>query len=384
MSSGAAPSVSLRHVRAAYVHVPFCLQRCGYCDFTVVAGRDDLSSGYLDALRRELSSLGAPHPVSTLFVGGGTPTHLELVHLEQLCRLLQDWLPLEPGGEYTFEANPDGLTLEKVALLAAHGVNRISLGVQAFDQRVLQTLERTHTPDQAAAAVQRVQSRLENVAVDLIFGVPGQSLATWAHSLHTAIALGVPHVSTYGLTIEKGTTFWSRRERGTLTPCCEELERDMYALAMDELPRAGLDQYELSNFARPRRACRHNLTYWNGDEYLAFGPGAARYVHGRRETNHRSTTTWMKRVLSGASPVMDAEQLSDEDRARELLVIGLRRSRGVDLAEFHERTGVAVRDLAGEAVARHLQSGLLEMADGALRVTRAGRFLADTVIVDML
>jgi len=217
---------------------------------------------------------------------------------------------------------------------------------------------------------------------DLIFGVPGQTLRLWRDTLRRGVALGPGHLSTYGLTFEKGTAFWSRRAKGSLAPVPDELERAMYAEAMDDLADAGFEQYELSNFARPGRRCRHNETYWAGLPYFGFGPGAARYLRGRRETNHRSVTTWLARVLSGKSPVGDVDELSPADRARETLVVGLRRARGVSRDEFLVRTGCDLEAVAGAAIARHCASGLLERTEDGVRLTREGRFLADTVIVD--
>ncbi|MBS0264257.1 MAG: radical SAM family heme chaperone HemW [Planctomycetes bacterium] len=369
---------------AAYLHVPFCAHRCGYCDFTVVAGQDQRSDDYLRALERELSSLGQPRPVDTLFVGGGTPTHLPAPWLDRFLRLATHWFPLNAGGEFSVEANPAGLDDDKIACLARHGVNRVSLGVQAFDRQILQTLERDHTGDMVEETVRRLRPHIPNVALDLIFGVPGQTLDLWRETLERAIALHPTHISTYGLTFEKGTRFWARRNRGDLVQTPEELERDMYALALDELPRHGYEHYELSNFARPGFRCRHNETYWAALPYYGFGPGAARYLQGRRETNHRSFTTWVARVLAGQSAVLDVDELAPEDRAREALIVGLRRADGVEQQTFRDLTGFALESVAGPAIARNIAQGLLEWSGPHLRLTRAGKFLADSVIVDCL
>ena len=370
--------------RAAYVHVPFCVHRCGYCDFTLVARRDDLIGAYLEALERDLEAVGEPREVETLFLGGGTPTHLPPGDLARLLALARRWFRLSDGHEFSAEANPAGLDAEKVAVLADSGVNRVSLGAQSFDPGVLRVLERDHDRQAVRRAVAQLRPRIANLSLDLIFGVPGQSLELWEETLCEAIELGPTHVSTYGLTIEKGTAFWGRRERGVLVPAGEELERSMYATAMDVLTAAGFEQYELSNFARPGFRCRHNETYWKALPYYGFGPGAARYLGGRREINHRSVTTWIRRVLAGESPIAESECLSDEDRAREALVVGLRTSDGVCNEEFQERFGFAIRDLATDAVERHSAAGLLEVRDGRLRLTREGRFVADAVIVDFL
>lgn len=370
--------------RAAYIHVPFCAHRCGYCDFTVVARKDHLSRDYLRALEVELSALESPRTVDTLFIGGGTPTHLAVPDLARLLDLLRHWFELPPGYEFSVEANPAGLGREKVALLADHGVNRVSLGVQSFDSEVLRLLERDHLAADVERVVALLREQIDNVSLDFIFGVPGQSLALWRETLRRGVALGPRHVSSYGLTYEKGTSFWTRRRKGELAPLPDELEREMYAAAMDDLAAAGFEQYELSNFAQPGFRCRHNGVYWAGLPYYGFGPGAARYVNGRRETNHRSVTTWLQRVLSGRSPVGEAEELSPENRAREAIVLGLRRREGIDRDRFREQTGFDLDELAGPVIEKHRRSGLLEDTGAAVRLTREGRFLADSVIVDFL
>lgn len=369
---------------AAYIHVPFCAHRCGYCDFTLVAGKDHLIADYLRAMAIELPQLGERRTVNTLFLGGGTPTHLDVDQLAQLLSLLRQWFHLADTAEFSVEANPSGLTNEKIALLAKHGVNRISLGVQSFDAIHLRTLERDHTPADVTDVVDRIRRVIENVSLDLIFGVPGQTLPQWKRTLHSAISLAPAHISTYGLTFEKGTDYWSRRDRGDLLPVPDELERDMYLLAMHTLPAAGWEQYELSNFAQRGNACRHNQTYWRGDEYWAFGPGAASYLGGVRRTNHRSVQTWLKRVLAGESGIAEQEQLPPEERAREMIMLGLRQTAGIDRIEFHNRTGYDLHALAPDVAGEFIERGLLERNAGHLRLTLEGRCLADTVIAEFL
>jgi len=370
--------------RSAYLHVPFCAHRCGYCDFTLVARRDDLIDAYLDALEVDLAQLRQPRDVDTLFFGGGTPTHLPAPQLQRLMDLALRWFQPVASAEVCVEANPAGLDDAKIAVLANAGVNRVSLGVQSFDPAILKLLERDHRRDEIISAVERMRPRIPNIGLDLIFGVPGQSYALWKETLDEALGLSPTHVSTYGLTFEKGTTFYSRLTKGSLQRCEEESEREMYALAMDCLPAAGLEQYELSNFARPGFRSRHNEIYWKGLPFFGFGPGAARYFAGRRELNHRSVTTWIKRIKAGQSPIADSEELSPDERARERVMLGLRRTQGIDLDGFHEQTGLDFRTLSPDSFSRNLRLGLLEEVDGHVRFTREGRFVADTVIVDFM
>lgn len=373
-------------LQAAYVHVPFCVHRCGYCDFTVVAGRDDLIGAYLECLEREIaSSLVKPHTVQTLFIGGGTPTYLPPDALKQFLTLLGKWLPLQAGGEFSIEANPAGLDAERIAILADHGVNRLSLGVQSFQAQHLRTLERDHRPEDVAAVVQELRRQgFDNVSLDLIYGVPGMTLDDWTTTLDRALQLQPEHVSTYGLTFEKGTAFWTRRLHGDLRPVPEEIEREMYAAAMDRLDAAGYRQYELSNFAKPGFECRHNQVYWRAEPYYGFGPGAAGYLGGERRMNHKSVTTWIKRVRRGESPVAETESLTPELLAREAVMLGLRQKAGIDRDEFERRFGRTVESLAPEAWMRFVAGDLLELTSSHVRLSREGRFVADTVVAEFL
>ena len=370
--------------RAAYVHIPFCAHHCCYCDFAVVAGRDDAADAYLSALQLELERLGEPQPIDTLFVGGGTPTHLAAKQLEKLLVLLHRWFVLRPGHEASVEANPRGLADERLRLLAEHDINRISLGVQSFQPHVLKFLEREHSAEEARRCIVDVGKWIPHVSIDLIFGVPGQTLEQWEADLRTAVDLGVKHVSTYGLTYEKGTRLWKDRERGAVRALDEEGELDMYLRAMEVLESAGLEQYEISSFAAPGSRCRHNQVYWANHAYFGFGMGAARYVQGKRETNTRDLQTYLKRMFAGESPVFQSEELNPEDRARETLALNLRRVEGVVRDAFLKQTGFAVDSLAGEVIARHCDSGFLEDTGRAIRLTRRGRCVADRVIEDLL
>jgi len=365
--------------RSAYIHVPFCARRCGYCNFTLVAGRDDLIGAYLQALEFELAGLDQPRPVETLFLGGGTPTHLKPRELERLLELVISWHPLLPGAEFSIEANPQDITGDCVAVLAAHGVTRISLGGQSFQPEKLRTLDRDHQGNDVIAAIELARPRIGSISLDLIFGAPGETLAGWEEDLEAAMSLPIDHVSTYGLTIEPGTSFWSRRLRGTLCEPQDDLQLAMYEAGIERLTAAGMEHYEVSNFARPGHRCRHNEVYWTGESYYAAGPGAARHIDGLRETNHRSTTTYLKRVLAHESPVAERERLSPEQRAREVFVFGMRRLQGVERESFAMRTGYALDELFGPQLAKHTQLELIEDDGRRIRLTRRGLLVSDSL-----
>jgi oxygen-independent coproporphyrinogen-3 oxidase len=370
--------------RAAYVHVPFCAHHCGYCDFAVAAGQDHLIDRYLDALAAELATLGQPQPVRTTFLGGGTPTHLSPVQLERLLRAVNHWLPPLPGHEFSVEANPGTLSADKVAVLADHGVNRVSLGAQSFHPQLLAVLERDHRPEDVPAAVERVRKRIAVLSLDLIFGVPGQTPEEWAADLRAALALEPDHVATYGLTYEKGTRLWKQRRRGEVVALPEEAELAMYLGAMDTLGSAGFEHYEISNFARPGRRCRHNQTYWANEAYFGFGVGAARYVGGRRSLNTRGLGGYLRRALAGEPTAFQEEQLAPQERARETASLQLRRAEGIDRAAFARQTGHDLDGLLGAVLSRHAELGLL-LDDGAgVRLTRRGKCVADALMCDLL
>ncbi|QDU79042.1 Oxygen-independent coproporphyrinogen-III oxidase-like protein [Polystyrenella longa] len=371
--------------RSAYIHVPFCVHRCGYCDFTLIAGRDQLMDDYLIALEKELErQVKTRREIDTLFLGGGTPSHLTLPVLEKLFSLLNEWFELAPGYEFSMEVNPAGLLVEKIDLFRAAGINRISLGLQSFDNEILKTLERDHNRNDIERVVEQLQDRFENISFDLIFGVPGESVALWKETLSRAVSLAPPHISTYGLTFEKGTDFWIRRERGELRQHTEEVEQEMYRMSMEYLPEQGYDQYEISNFAKPGFTCRHNQVYWNGASYFGLGPGAARYLDGVRTTNHRSVLTWLKRTLAGECGDGESEELNPEEKARELAVIQLRTTAGIPLKEFELRSSYDLLELSRSVIDKYHQAGWLEVTDEVVRLTPEGRFVADTLVVDFL
>jgi oxygen-independent coproporphyrinogen-3 oxidase len=370
--------------RSAYLHVPFCRHRCGYCNFTLVAGRDDLVDEYLRAIELELAQLQRPRLLDTLYFGGGTPSYLLPNQLRRLGQIVRAWHPLANGYEWTVEANPADVHLPLIESLRDLGITRLSLGAQSFRDEKLRLLERDHSAADVQRAVDRARDAGFQVGLDLIFAAPGETVHQWHADLDAAIALAPDHISTYGLAFERGTAFWSRRLRGDLTEVDEQLQREMYAAAIDRLADAGFEHYEISNFARPGCRSRHNQAYWSGEGYFAAGPGAARYVDGVRETNHRSTTTYLRRVLAGQSPVADRERLAPEARARELLVFALRQLDGVARADFAARTGYEIDPLIAEPLAKFVALGLLADDGRRIRLTREGLFVSDAIWPEML
>ncbi len=285
--------------------------------------------------------------------------------------------------EFSIESTPDSLTPDKVAVLAEHGVTRVSIGVQSFDPHALAVLERVHAPADVPRAVECVRRRIDNVSLDLIFGVPGQTLADWDADLRRALALEPDHVSTYGLTYETGTRLWKQRRRGLVQALDEDAELALYLHALDTLAAAGYRRYEVSNHARPGRECRHNQTYWANWAYYGFGVGAARYVGGTRELNTRSLPTYLDRIAAGRPAAFQTETLGPEDRARETISTQLRRADGIDRDRFREQTGHDLDVLAGPKLPRHVATGLLADDGRSVALTRSGVCVADVLVADL-
>src|SRR3954451_10733020 len=326
--------------RAAYVHVPLCAHKCGYCDFASLAGSDHLADRYLSALESEIElALDAPQEVDTVFVGGGTPTRLEPPQLARLMSMIRRWFPLAPGGEWTVEANPGTLDAEKVEIMARSGVDRVSLGAQSFQPAVLRVLERNHAVEKVGRAVELIRPHFARWSLDLIFGAPGSTLEDCRSDLDAALALGPPHLSCYGLVYEKGTSLWKQWQAGQVVAVDEEVERQMYELVIDRLDSAGLAMYEISNYARPGEESRHNLVYWANDAYFGIGLGAARYVRGVRSVNTRDMEAYLRRIEANEAATGPTEILGPHARARETAVLMLRRTiRGIDREDYLLRT----------------------------------------------
>lgn len=370
--------------RAAYIHVPFCARRCGYCNFALVANRSDLVEPYLRAIEIELALIGEPREVDTLYFGGGTPTQLAPAEFRQLADSVTKWHPLTAGYEWTVEANPADVTSPLMQTLANLGVTRLSIGGQSFNDRKLRVLERDHQTVDLCQAIRMTKRENLQVAVDLIFAAPRETLSDWEADLDALLDLQPEHISTYGLTFEKGTSFGTRLQKGEIATVDEDLEREMYELAINKLTSAGYEHYEISNFALPGCRSRHNQVYWSGREYFAAGPGAARYVAGVRETNHGSTTTYLKKILAGESAVTLSEKLTPEERAHEQLIFGLRQLEGVNRHKFQQQTGHSIDELVGTALKKFRDLGLLQDDGQQICLTHEGLMVSDAIWPELL
>jgi len=351
----------------------------------VVADRADWMERYIDCVTTELRLLGSPHSMQTLFIGGGTPTLLPAHLMQRLFDEIHQWLPMTSSqSELTIEANPNDVSDELCRLLHKNGVNRISIGGQAFNNAKLATLGRDHQSDQLQQAIHVASQWFPEVSVDLIFGTPGESIEGWMEDLAVATSLPITHISTYGLTYEKGARYWSQLQRGEIIAATEETELQMYLNAIKSLKSVGFEHYEVSNFSLPGSACRHNETYWQGEPWYAFGPGAASFVDGIRRVNHRSTSTYLKRIESGESPIAEEEQLDWPTWTRERFVFGMRKLSGVDWEVLkvvgEPETLIFIR----EQISRHEELGWLEWNGAKIRMTNQALPISDGLWKDYL
>ena len=378
------PIPNWRLPEAAYIHIPFCAQHCGYCDFAIATGKENLRDIYLDALEKEISQLGTPRSVRSWFIGGGTPTELTATQLERLCKILTQWLPLTGESEFSIEANPESTTEEKLAVLAGYGLKRLSLGVQSFQEPVLQLLDRKHkSPHVEQVIADARKLKISSISIDLIFGSAGQSLASWKYDLAHGLALEPDHFSTYGLTYEKGTPLWKRMNRGEIIPLEDTEELAHYEAAIDTLESHGLEHYEISSFAKKNKRCWHNQVYWENAAYYGFGMGAASYVNGKREVNTRDLDSYIQKALSGQKTIFQSEQLEPREEAIETLGLNLRRMQGANRQRFFLRTGFELDQITGPKKDYLVQQGLLKDDGESLSLTRRGRHLADWVVTKL-
>ncbi len=376
-----------------YIHVPFCSHKCHYCDFYSIVDPRDRQSVFVERLTAELRALApwGARPLRTIFVGGGTPSLLAPTLWERLLATLHDAFDLDAikrgDGEFTVECNPESVTPDLLRILAAGGVNRVSLGAQSFDRAHLATLERRHNPENVARALGLARDAgIARRSIDLIYALPGQTLDQWRADLRAALALGTEHLSCYALTYEQGTAMTARMLRGEFRRADEDSEADMFEETVRILRDAGLERYEVSNFARPGAECRHNLAYWRQENWLAAGPSASGHVGGRRWKNLPRLDDYLDRSQHGFAPVTDVEWPDPRRALAERLMTALRLREGADAAAVRADAAAIEAALPArlEACARgFISRGLL--TDGARWApTESGFLVADALAVDFL
>jgi oxygen-independent coproporphyrinogen-3 oxidase len=379
-----------RRKLALYLHVPFCRRRCSYCDFNTYAGLEHLIGPYTAALATEIRRAGRGERAATIFLGGGTPSILPIALAADLLAACRDAFAVEADAEISLEANPGTVDADKLAGLRRLGVNRLSFGVQSAHAAELELLGRLHTFEQAAEAVHMARvAGFDNLSLDLIYGLPRQSLAHWQATLNAAIDLSPDHLSAYCLTVEDGTPLAEWVATGHAPEPDPDLAAEMYELAAAALGAAGFTHYEISNWARPGRECRHNLVYWRNGEYLGFGAGAHshRNVRSRREPVERrwwnvlAPAEYIARVEAGRSAEAGGEEVSPTQAMGETMMLGLRLRDGISADVFYTRFGRALGEVYGRELDELTTQGLVEWDERCVRLTARGRLLGNQVFM---
>lgn len=374
-------------VDAAYIHIPFCKKICHYCAFNKYFYDGQPIDQYLIGLDTEMSLYEVPpsRVLDTIYVGGGTPSCLNEFELTQLLESIQRRLPYNDKTEYTFECNPGELSYEKCCLLRQYGVNRISMGVQTFNDKLLRAIGRNHRQHHIYQCVEWLRKAgFDNLSIDLIFRLPGQTLADFEDSLEKALSLELPHYSLYSLIIENQTVFQQLMREGKLPLPSEDVDADMFQLAIDTLQEANIFQYEISNFAMKGYESRHNLKYWQHQAYYGFGAGAHGFVANTRYYNHGPVHHYLKQTRQQKRPVIEETLLTKDELMEEYLFLALRMNRGFRLSEFDAHFGVSAMQLFGEFFVQQQRKELLLIEGDVVRLTTRGLFLADTVFRELI
>lgn len=375
-------------IQSAYIHIPFCEHICHYCDFNKFFLQGQPVDEYLDMLKKEMQMALEKYPqpkLKTIFVGGGTPTSLNERQLDFLCRSINETLPFGKYTEFTFEANPGDLSAEKLSILYNAGVNRLSFGVQSFNDELLKRIGRTHRAADVYETIENAQKTgFTNISVDLIYGLPGQTMDDFADTLDKALELGLPHYSGYSLIVEPKTVFYNLMQKGKLQLPPQELEASMYERLMDTMERDGLQQYEISNFAKPGFESLHNLAYWNNVEYFGFGAGAHGYVSGTRVANFGPLKKYMGPLMEGSFPLVEEHIVPKKEKMEEEMFLGLRKTQGVSFSVFKQKFSVDMTEVFGEPLDEQRKQGLIVIEDDFVRLTRRGKLLGNEVFQSFL
>lgn len=371
-----------------YIHIPFCRQKCLYCDFPSWAGKEGQMQGYVDALTKEIENRGKAYSdrkVVSVFFGGGTPTILSVPMLEQLMQAVFANWDIAEDAEITTEANPGTLDGEMAVALKKMGFNRLSMGVQAWQNRLLKDLGRIHTMEAFQENYKAVrEAGFENVNTDLMFALPNQTMADWQETVRNIVGLNPEHISAYSLILEEGTPFFDRYEKGELEPAAEELDREMYHWAVDYLAKMGYGQYEISNFAKKGRQSRHNRIYWQAEEYLGLGLGAHSYMEGERFHNRYDLQEYIDANGEVSLLKEDVEVITEEDALAEFMFLGLRLTEGVSFARFRERFGQEMKNIYGRQIEELVRDGLLNEDEIGVRLTARGVDISNVVFEKFL
>ncbi|MBC1423674.1 oxygen-independent coproporphyrinogen III oxidase [Listeria seeligeri] len=377
-----------RNTSAVYIHIPFCEHICYYCDFNKVFLEGQPVDEYVDLLIREMQITAMNkqmEPIDTVFVGGGTPTTLNEAQIAKLCTAIQEIFPMKEEVEFSFEANPGDLSVAKVQTMKDYGVNRISMGVQSFNNDLLKKIGRIHTVKDVYQSVENMRTvGFENVSIDLIFSLPGQTEADFQDTLNQALALDLPHYSAYSLIIEPKTIFYNLMQKGKLFLPGQDAEANMYDLLLVEMEKYGRKQYEISNFAKEGFESKHNITYWSNEHYYGFGAGAHGYIGNTRYSNFGPIKKYMEPLQENKLPVFQQKELTLKEKMEEEMFLGLRKVSGVSKAGFQRKFGQDLDATFQNAIQKTMAKGWLENNEENVALTRNGRFLGNNVFQEFL
>lgn len=379
--------LTTKQADAVYIHIPFCKKICHYCAFNKYFYDGQPVGRYLKGLDQEMSlyHLKRDEPLDTLYIGGGTPSCLSMQELDQLMQSIHRHLNVDQQSEFTFEINPGELSLEKCQLLYDAGVNRISMGVQSFNDQLLRRIGRNHRVRHVYQSIDWLrQTGFDALSIDLIFRLPGQTLEDFEDSLEKAIELELPHYSLYSLIIEQQTLFQQLMREGKLPIPNEDTDADMFELAIKRLAEQGINQYEISNFAMAGFESRHNLKYWQYQPYYGFGAGAHGFINGERYYNHGPVHHYLKHTEEQKKPIINQLPLDLNEQMEEFIFLALRTNRGFSLAEFENKFSHSALELFGDFFNKQLAQQLMLIEGDTIRLTNRGLFLADTVFRELI
>lgn len=364
-------------VKSAYIHIPFCVKICTYCDFNKYFIQNQPVDQYLDCLIKEMST-SKQRKLKTMFVGGGTPTALNLTQLEKLLIAINETFDIET--EYSFEANPDELTIEKLTLLKKYGVNRLSMGVQTFNPELLAILGRTHGTEDIYQAVRNARAvGIESISLDLMYHLPQQTLQDFQESLDLALNLDIDHISSYGLILEPKTQFYNMYRKGKLKLPNEDIGEEMYSYLIQRLQQSDLQQYELSNFGKHGHESEHNKVYWKNEGYYGFGAGASGYVDGERYTNVNPVNHYIKMMEEGERPLLHSTWPTKSEQMEEEMFLGLRMNKGVNKHHFKNKFNVDIDEIFGQTLSSLIDRQLLSYYNGNYMLTERGKVIGNEV-----
>ena len=367
-----------------YIHIPFCKQKCFYCDFPSYASIDYLRKDYVKALCKEIEEKAINYKIKSIFIGGGTPSYLETKEINKLLKTISK-LDLEEGMEFTMECNPGALEEEKLKTMIEGGVNRISMGLQAVQNSLLKDIGRIHTFKEFTENFNLARKvGFKNINVDLMFGLPNQSFDEWKESLETIASLNPEHISAYSLIVEEGTAFYKLWEKNKLILPSEEDERRMYSETKEILKAKGYHQYEISNYSKEGYECYHNKVYWKSMNYLGLGSASTSFIDGKRIKNIENVKAYIDGIMDDKSIVLEENENSKEDNIEEFIFMGLRMIEGISKEEFKKRFGLDVYEIYSKEIKKNIENGLLLDVDDRLRLSEKGIEFSNLVMSDFI